>query len=257
MAIIKKLILLIVLLALATPSSAQVTFRKRTFSGTGTDNRYALFDGTSTLEAGLLSDDGTNVNLTSGNFQFQTDVILERDAAAILALRNSTTAQTFRVYESFTDASNNQGVFMDSGVTEAGFVTFGAFTNGTGTENVHIRISPAGSSRLHLGTGWIVEPLQIRQVSSFMILNQAGLYLRDTAIVRWSTTANAEGGSYDLFLDRESANTLRLSSDGSTGAANFLVTGSVGIGNASPQELLHVGAGTDASDITATDLLVP
>ncbi len=33
-------------------------------------------------------------------------------------------------------------------------------------------------------------------------------------------------------------------------------TGNVGIGNASPQELLHVGAGTDASDITATDLLV-
>ncbi|KKN51695.1 hypothetical protein LCGC14_0619820, partial [marine sediment metagenome] len=30
----------------------------------------------------------------------------------------------------------------------------------------------------------------------------------------------------------------------------------VGIGTASPQELLHVGAGTDASDITATDLLV-
>ncbi len=32
--------------------------------------------------------------------------------------------------------------------------------------------------------------------------------------------------------------------------------GRVGIGTASPQELLHVGAGTDASDITATDLLV-
>ncbi|HEC64767.1 MAG TPA: hypothetical protein ENI23_05715 [bacterium] len=30
----------------------------------------------------------------------------------------------------------------------------------------------------------------------------------------------------------------------------------VGIGTASPQELLHVGAGTDASDISATDLLV-
>ena len=33
-------------------------------------------------------------------------------------------------------------------------------------------------------------------------------------------------------------------------------TNNVGIGNASPQELLHVGAGTDSSDITATDLLV-
>ncbi len=33
-------------------------------------------------------------------------------------------------------------------------------------------------------------------------------------------------------------------------------TDNVGIGTASPQELLHVGAGTDASDITATELLV-
>ncbi|KKK58356.1 hypothetical protein LCGC14_3045260, partial [marine sediment metagenome] len=32
--------------------------------------------------------------------------------------------------------------------------------------------------------------------------------------------------------------------------------GNVGIGTVSPQELLHVGVGTDASDITATDLLV-
>ncbi|KKN42491.1 hypothetical protein LCGC14_0712520, partial [marine sediment metagenome] len=32
--------------------------------------------------------------------------------------------------------------------------------------------------------------------------------------------------------------------------------GNMGIGTVSPQELLHVGAGTDASDITATDLLV-
>ena len=33
-------------------------------------------------------------------------------------------------------------------------------------------------------------------------------------------------------------------------------TGKFGIGTSNPQELLHVGAGTDASDITATDLLV-
>ena len=32
--------------------------------------------------------------------------------------------------------------------------------------------------------------------------------------------------------------------------------GNVGIGTTTPQELLHVGTGTDASDITATDLLV-
>ena len=38
------------------------------FTGTGIDNRYGLFNGTDTLEGGLLSDNGTNVNLTSGKF---------------------------------------------------------------------------------------------------------------------------------------------------------------------------------------------
>ncbi len=35
-----------------------------------------------------------------------------------------------------------------------------------------------------------------------------------------------------------------------------LFASKVGIGNVSPQELLHVGTGTDGSDITATDLLI-
>ena len=39
-----------------------------------------------------------------------------------------------------------------------------------------------------------------------------------------------------------------------TGTNTF--TSNVGIGTSNPQELLHVGAGTDSSDITATDLLV-
>jgi len=41
-------------------------------SAAGTDNRYALFDGTNTLEAGLLSDDGTNVTLATGNLGMGT-----------------------------------------------------------------------------------------------------------------------------------------------------------------------------------------
>lgn len=45
-------------------------------SGTGVDNRYALFDGTGTLEGGLLSDDGTNVQLISGALGLATAPIV-------------------------------------------------------------------------------------------------------------------------------------------------------------------------------------
>ena len=53
----------------------------------------------------------------------------------------------------------------------------------------------------------------------------------------------------DVQLYRSAADTLRTPD-------SLIVDGNVGIGTTSPQELLHVGAGTDASDISATDLLV-
>lgn len=39
---------------------------------TGIDNRYGLFNGTTELEGGLLSDDGTNVTLATGNMGIGT-----------------------------------------------------------------------------------------------------------------------------------------------------------------------------------------
>ena len=48
---------------------------------------------------------GSN-SLSWGSIGSTQDVILTRDAAAILAQRNSTNAQTFRIYNTFTDASN-------------------------------------------------------------------------------------------------------------------------------------------------------
>jgi hypothetical protein len=59
--------------------------------------------------------DGTGISLksngimqwaNSSNASGTKDVILARDAANTLALRNSTNAQTFNVYETYTDGSN-------------------------------------------------------------------------------------------------------------------------------------------------------
>lgn len=51
--------------------------------------------------AGNLTATGGSFNLSSGN-----DLFLARDAANTLAQRNGTNAQTFRVYNTYTDASN-------------------------------------------------------------------------------------------------------------------------------------------------------
>lgn len=61
-----------------------------------------------------------------------TDVLLARDAAAVLAQRNSTNAQAFRVYNTYTDASNGEwGTF--NWTTVANRLTIGPVAQGTGT----------------------------------------------------------------------------------------------------------------------------
>ena len=64
------------------------------------------------------------------NAAFGLDVELWRDAASVLALRTGTTAQTFRLYKTYTDASNYERGFLRwaSNVFE-----IGAEAAGTGT----------------------------------------------------------------------------------------------------------------------------
>ena len=86
-------------------------------------------------------------------------------------------------------------------------------------------------------------------------VSQRDVYIDSTGNVGLGTTSpyskltvwGAGTGTGQLFELVDNASTTRMI---------VLDNGNVGIGNVSPQELLHVGAGTDASDISATDLLV-
>jgi hypothetical protein len=61
------------------------------------------------------------------------DVFLLRDAANTLALRNSTNAQAFRAYNTFTNASNYELATFDW-TTSANRLTIGSKAAGTGTQ---------------------------------------------------------------------------------------------------------------------------
>lgn len=69
---------------------------------------------------------------TAGNAQATQDVILVRDAANVLAQRNGTNAQIFRIYNTFTDASNYERGVMDWSSTANVFV-IGTQNAGTGS----------------------------------------------------------------------------------------------------------------------------
>jgi hypothetical protein len=92
---------------------------------------------------GLFSDAATISMGAAG------DAVLARDAANTLAQRNGTNAQTFRVYNTYTDASNyERGVFDWS--TTANNLTIGTQKAGTGATRV-INFQVGGAQRLQLG----------------------------------------------------------------------------------------------------------
>ena len=75
-----------------------------------------------------------------------TDLKLERDAADTLAQRRATNAQTLRVYTTWTDSSNYERLAL-SGAAIA------AETAGTGTDNINLTLTPAGTGQVIVGGG--------------------------------------------------------------------------------------------------------
>ena len=90
------------------------------------------------------------VQVASGNtFGFSSDVVLARDAAQTLAQRNGTNAQTFRLYNTFTDASNYERGTMR---WSSNVLQIGTEKLGTGTART-LEIMTDGFPRLTFAAG--------------------------------------------------------------------------------------------------------
>jgi hypothetical protein len=77
------------------------------------------------------------------------DLILARDAANTLAQRNVANAQTFRVYGTFTDASNFVRAALSSTSTA---VTLAAQTAGTGADDIPLNLTAAGTGTIKVNS---------------------------------------------------------------------------------------------------------
>lgn len=178
------------------------------FTGTGGDsgrlayNGYALYlhfgqDTTNNPQCQL----GDNIGVRSnGSFCFSNstltadatkDVFLRRDAAGVLAQYNGTSAQTFRLYNTFTDASNYERGFFrwNTNVLE-----IGAEAAGTGTQR---------QLRLPLGTVTASTPLSVTQT-----WNGAGVTF--TGIQANITDTASASGSYLMDLQVGGATKFRI-----------------------------------------------
>jgi hypothetical protein len=104
----------------------------------------------------------------------QVDVILLRDAANTLALRNGTAAQTARIYGSFTSASVYKRLSLSSTTTVA---TVAAETD---TGDMDLALTPAGAGNVRYGTH---ADIGAETITGYIEIKDAGGTVRKLAVV--------------------------------------------------------------------------
>lgn len=135
------------------------------------------------------------------------DLILTRDAADILAQRRTTNAQTFRIYNTFTDASNYERGFMRWATN---VLEIGAEAAGTGTSR-NVSIVQGGATRLTIGS--TIDANVSINCGQF-IYNFQGLGARSLSAD--PTTSNLVSGFYNVFKNTTTGVVKLWYNDGGT-----------------------------------------
>ena len=218
--------------------------------------------------AGLLGDNALFY------FGSSSDTILRRDgAAATLAQRNGTTQQIFRLYNTYTDASNYERLTL-TGVAGTS-VNITAQTLGTGGDNLDIVLTPAGTGLVKFQAGSYVDTNgTFYTVGTFVagttLWVGATLQLRmGNAIgALWSSTANANG-TVDTGLNRGAAGQVDVT-NGTAGTwrdlklrnllagggnGSYVQTPSMTVANLAAAATAGAGARAFVTDANATTFL--
>ena len=172
----------------------------QTWNGSGVSFRAIDISITNTLSALsypiVVSVGGSNVfylssagDLYANNFRTTSnggslgigstaDVLLYRDAAAQLALRNGATAQRMHIYGTYTDSSNYERLTLST--TAGSSVNIVAETLGTGGDNLDIVLTPAGTGNVKFGTH---SAIAAETVTGYITIKDAGGTSRKIAVV--------------------------------------------------------------------------
>ena len=125
---------------------------------------------------------GTDNNLT-------LDLTLFRDAADTLAQRRTTNAQAFRVYGTFTDASNFVRAALSSTSTA---VTLAAQTAGTGADDIPLNLTAAGTGTVKVNS--VAEVVVSSTVAGLPAAPVVGMLTRVTDATAPAVGSTVAGG---------------------------------------------------------------
>lgn len=161
--------------AVAVAASPQLAYENVDLSGV-TIARFVNDNGTTSLNLGgssigggpgfgsnatwSIASDGSS---TAADGTFSGDVTVAGTLGVtgattlgdMLSLRNSTTAQEFRIYETYTDGSNYEYYSLAAG---SNALTISAVTAGTGADNLDLKFTPAGTGDVEVTLGDFIIP---------------------------------------------------------------------------------------------------
>jgi hypothetical protein len=160
------------------------------------------------------------------------DLELARDEANILAQRRGTNAQTFRIYNTFTDASN-----YERGKIEwaSNVLRIGTEKLGSGTARA-LEFQTDGTTRLTISDTGAVT---LNTTNSTLAFSTVGRFIGTTGAIRIQP---ADGTTSRFLFGTGTAPDLRIASDGSFGFSSSTDA------NASPNDLV---ISRDAADTLA------
>lgn len=115
--------------------------------------------------------------LSLGTTYAARDTSLRRVSAGVIGQRNGTSPQEYQLYNTYTDASNYERLALQSG---SGYFEVAAETAGTGTDNIDLRLTPAGTGRVMFGSHSAVGA---EVVTGYITIKDAGGTERKIAVI--------------------------------------------------------------------------
>jgi hypothetical protein len=165
---------------------------------------------------------GTLAFASSSQVNWNSDIILARDTANTLAQRNGTSGQTFRLYNTYTDALN-----FERGALQwnANVLQFGTESAGTGNANRVLRLNAGGNLlTLDPGTGTTTMSRQGGSAAALFELTSGGSGLTNSLLkfAKFTPTIQQCSTNGYTVIDIDVTET-------STGSGNkYLIDGRVG-----------------------------
>jgi hypothetical protein len=190
------------------------------------------------------------LNIASG------DVKLERDAANTLALRNSTSTQIWRVYGTYTDASNYERVGL---TTQAGTTTLYQEQAGTGTAR-NFAIGTAGAAILRFVTNNTTR-WEVGATGHFTTLTDNTYDIGASGATRprdyyGAGKITSAGATAGIGYATGAGGTVTQTTDKSTGVTLNKVAGQITMHNATLNAGDEVGFTVTNSAVAATDVII-